>query len=178
MQRLGWSSVVLLRCRGFRAVGNQSSVTLIRGPDPDWSDLEERGALAGARLPQPLHLSAEHEGIARAMRTSLAIGIKRQPSRKREIGRKVQGNSAVGSSLLRMDENRNRLVNVVLQLATAKKMRAELKAKLKKQKADNQNTETLDSQLKINKATIAQLKLECKSLASKLLDEAASAPVK
>ena len=70
-----------------------------------------------------------------------------------------------------MDENRNRLVNVVLQLATAKKMRAELKSKLKKQKADNENTETLESQLKINKATIEHLKQERKSLASKLLDE-------
>ena len=54
-----------------------------------------------------------------------------------------------------MDENRNRLVNVVLQLATAKKMRAELKSKLKKQKADNENTETLESQLKINKAKLS-----------------------
>ena len=77
-----------------------------------------------------------------------------------------------------MDENRNRLVNVVLHFATAKKMRAELKTKLKKQKADNQNTETLDSQLKINKATIEHLKQERKSLASKLLDESACAPAK
>ncbi len=77
-----------------------------------------------------------------------------------------------------MDENRNRLVNVVLQLATAKKMRAELKSKLKKQKADNENTETLESQLKINKATIEHLKQERKSLASKLLDKSACAPAK